>query len=211
MKVQTTEEIRAYLLARVDQVPGGCWIWKLGLDRRGYGLCYLNGRNQRAARVAFEVWVGPIPPGHDLHHTCPNRACINPAHVEPMPHGIHLRLHAASGAWAGEKNSQAKISDADAQFIKVAAGFLPARDLAVQFGVSERTIYHIKSGGGWPHVSLPVFPQRSREEVLRDGQAAMQKALNVMLKVQADRRERGQPQPPKIDLYITLARACAGL
>lgn len=51
----------------------------------GYGQFWANGKNRRAHRVAFELLVGPIPEGQTLDHLCRVRACVNPAHLEPVP------------------------------------------------------------------------------------------------------------------------------
>ena len=37
-----------------------------------------------AHRAAYEVRIGPIPDGMVIDHLCRNRACINPAHMEPV-------------------------------------------------------------------------------------------------------------------------------
>lgn len=207
----SNEAIKIYLLANVEQVPGGCWLWKRSLDRRGYGLCRVNGLRGRAARVAYRAFVGPIPPGYDLHHTCPNRNCINPEHLEPMAHGPHLRLHASSGAWRGVRNSRAKVSEIDVQFIRVARGLLPAQTLADQFGVSLRTIYYIRSGRTWSHVGLPEIPERSLPEIRQHVQATAKRTLGVLLNLQEHRRKRGQEQPPDLEECIYYTKVCAAL
>jgi hypothetical protein len=214
MEMQTywsNEAIKIYLLARVEQVPSGCWIWKLGLDRRGYGLCQVNGRRERAARLSFMIFVGPIPPGYDVHHTCFNRNCICPEHLEALPHGRHMRLHSQSGAWAGEKNGRAKLTEIDAQFIEVAGDLISAQALADQFGVSQRTIYNILSGDGWRHVRLPEPPERSLPEIIQDCQATAKRTLDVLLNLQELRRERRQAQPPDLEECIYFAKICAAL
>lgn len=47
-----------------------------------------------AHRASYEVHVEPIPDGMELHHTCEQRACINPDHLEPMSHADHMKLSA---------------------------------------------------------------------------------------------------------------------
>lgn len=68
---------------RVDKnAPNGCWVWVAGKIPAGYGS--LGG--VRAHRFAYELLVGPIPAGLELDHLCRNRACVNPAHLEPVTH-----------------------------------------------------------------------------------------------------------------------------
>ena len=80
--------------------PSGCWNWT---GTRYYGYGYLrpgNGRPPvRAHRWSYQRWVGPIPAGLELDHLCRNKACVNPAHLEPVTHRENLRRSPiASGA-----------------------------------------------------------------------------------------------------------------
>lgn len=71
--------------AKVDTVSdaNGCWLWT-GAKSRGYGTIQRNGSTKRAPRVAYELAYGPIPDGLTIDHVCRNRACVNPAHLEPV-------------------------------------------------------------------------------------------------------------------------------
>lgn len=66
-----------------------CWTWDGGLDRYGYAA-FTVGRGQRkryrllAHRVSYLLLAGAIPDGLTLDHLCRNRACLNPAHLEPV-------------------------------------------------------------------------------------------------------------------------------
>lgn len=62
----------------------GCHRWTGHVDPRGYGRVRVDGRLLQAHRVRYEREVGPIPEGMQLDHLCRNRACCNPAHLEPV-------------------------------------------------------------------------------------------------------------------------------
>ena len=64
-------------------LPTPCWVWRRSTSN-GYGRFDLNGRRVRAHIIAFQLWRGAIPRGLVLDHLCRNRACSNPAHLEPV-------------------------------------------------------------------------------------------------------------------------------
>jgi hypothetical protein len=62
----------------------GCWLWTACTNAFGYGTLWVNVRPMLAHRVAYELFVGPIPEGLNLDHLCRVRRCVNPAHLEPV-------------------------------------------------------------------------------------------------------------------------------
>lgn len=65
----------------------GCWEWTATRSTKGYGMIGQGAPRSTlisAHRVAFELYVGPVPDGLQLDHLCRVRHCVNPAHLEPV-------------------------------------------------------------------------------------------------------------------------------
>ena len=58
-----------------------CWTWNGYRQPTGYGRLRYQGRSILAHRLAYELTVGPIQLGKQLHHRCANPPCVNPAHL----------------------------------------------------------------------------------------------------------------------------------
>lgn len=73
---------RERIRAATEVADNGCWEWRFGRDKDGYGKLKLDRRDVRAHRYAYEVFRGPIPDGLVLDHLCRNPPCVNPDHLE---------------------------------------------------------------------------------------------------------------------------------
>jgi len=69
--------------------PSGCWLWPYSTDGKGYGQVWQAGRLVRVHRLAHEVFVGPIPPGLEIDHTCKSRGCLRWDHLEAVTHRVN--------------------------------------------------------------------------------------------------------------------------
>lgn len=70
-------------LSHIIERPG-CWGWTGAISSSGYARY----GSQYAHRIAYELLVGPIPPGHEIDHVrkagCTERTCTNPRHLEAV-------------------------------------------------------------------------------------------------------------------------------
>jgi hypothetical protein len=69
-----------------------CQVWVGYIERQGYGIVTdSRSKESRVAhRVRWEIEVGPVPKGMEVDHLCRNRACINLAHLEAVPHRVNV-------------------------------------------------------------------------------------------------------------------------
>lgn len=79
-----------------------CWPWKKP-QSTGYGQFWIDGKPIGAHRVAYELSKGTIPEGLQIDHLFRNRACINPAHLEPVTCQVNLLRGETKAAYNAAK------------------------------------------------------------------------------------------------------------
>lgn len=121
-----------------------CWIWNGRTNDSGYGVL----GTFRAHRIFYEIANGGIPGDLLIRHQCHVRACVNPVHLLVGDRADNARdARVAGRVLYGERNANAKLSDAQADEIRSlrAAGHLQKR-IAARFGVSQSLVSMILRG-----------------------------------------------------------------
>ena len=70
---------------------GECWYRSAPVALGRYARFSMGHRHYSAHRVAYALFVGPIPDGLTIDHLCRNKTCVNPAHLEPVTIGENVR------------------------------------------------------------------------------------------------------------------------
>jgi hypothetical protein len=119
--------------------PTPCWIWQRAINGAGYGAKWFAGKVCRAHRVYYERLVGPIPAGLELDHLCRVRACVNPAHLEPVPGRENTR-----------RGAKTKLTPDDVRTIRASSETQVA--LGRHYGISGQAIGRIRNRRAWKDV-----------------------------------------------------------
>lgn len=94
---------------RID-TETGCWLWTGKLSRDGYAR---YGRNPEIHRLSYAFHNGEIPADLEINHPrCRVRHCVNPDHLEAVPHTEVVRrseparkTHCKNGHLFDEQNT----------------------------------------------------------------------------------------------------------
>jgi hypothetical protein len=143
----------------VEKSEDGCWLWTGARTYGGYGVINSGGRGGklvRASRLSYEIHHGSFDPALAVCHTCDNPPCVNPAHLflgtaKDNTADMVRKGRASGGSPPGEQHPRAKLTFAKAAEIRriYAAGGIGMGRLAVQYGVSKRTVLNIVQGKAW--------------------------------------------------------------
>lgn len=70
-----------------------CWIWRMCIQKNGYGYVRVNSKHRMAHVHAWERIHGPVPKKHHVHHMCEVPLCVNPDHLELLTPKQHYAKH----------------------------------------------------------------------------------------------------------------------
>lgn len=139
-----------------------CWLWEGAKRGRGsYGTFLMNGRKERAHRVAWKLYRGEIPTGFCVLHRCDVPNCVRLSHLflgTQMDNWLDAfrknRIYPIDKARLkvpfGENHPGHKLFEY--QVREIILSDLSEPKLAKQFGVNKGHINRIRNGKVWKSV-----------------------------------------------------------
>ena len=138
-----------------DPPENACWEWTGSCRQSGYGQIGVGSKTPGAHRVAYEIFVGPVPDGLLVRHTCDNPPCVNPRHLLVGTHQDNSDDKVARARQVrGQDIPWTRLTDADVIAIRTrhAQGETQS-SLARVFAVSQSRISEITRQESWKHIS----------------------------------------------------------
>ncbi|HEX6786956.1 MAG TPA: HNH endonuclease [Acidimicrobiales bacterium] len=141
-----------------------CWEWTGWREWDGYGLLRVDGRPQKAHRLAWRLTRGDIPTGLYVLHRCDNKPCVRPAHLYLGTQNDNMRdvwrrqgerrrgAMRRGDACTFRKLSESQVLEIRALAADVVGNGLTYRAIAERYGVNESSIGQIVRRRTWTHI-----------------------------------------------------------
>ena len=141
-------------LNNIEISDSGCWNWIASIIlNTGYGCFSVNNKVTLAHRWAYSYYIGPIPTGFFICHTCDNRRCVNPDHLFAGTQKDNLADASSKGRLRGIRKQQSHLTEPQVEEIINLLKFSKKySSIARVFSVTRQTIYLIAYNKTWKHL-----------------------------------------------------------
>lgn len=132
----------------------GCWQWLASKTRTGYGRMWINnGSFDSAHRVAYGLFVGRVPKGKCVLHSCDNPWCVNPKHLwlgTQAENNLDKIRKGRANMPKGSAHGMAKLHEVHVRRIRTLID-MREWEIAKEYGISMSLVGQIRRGEIWRH------------------------------------------------------------
>lgn len=154
----TQEIVSRFNDNRLPPIYTECHYWHGSFDAKGYGRMKVVESGKKitylAHRISYQIHKGNVPSDKCVCHKCDNPACVNPDHLwlgsvaendkDRNLKGRHSKGISHVLACGRLTESQVRLIISDKRRLA---------HIAKDYGVSPSTIYHIRLGNTWKHLT----------------------------------------------------------
>ena len=149
--LKTEEEVFRWFMPG-DPPEGGCWDW-VSVMRGKYGAFSLNNKLVSAHHASHRIFIGPIPPGMYVLHSCDRPICVHPSHLRAGTPRENMEDRSRRGrAPKGQDGGNAKLNPIQVMWIRGQQGKMSHSAIAEVVGISKPTVTAILNGRIWRHL-----------------------------------------------------------
>lgn len=154
-KRKAIEDPRERFLRFVEKTGSGCWLWsgaRLKPPVMPYGMFRMSGKSHRAHRASYRFFVGEIPEGMDVCHSCDVPYCVAPKHLWLGTRAENIEDRDGKRRQArGTRIANSKLTPEIVRVIRerYAKGDVSQATLAVEYEVRQCTISDLLRGRTW--------------------------------------------------------------
>ena len=156
--LQVPVEDRFWRHVQKSPDPDGCWLWT-GATWDRYGTFHSDEGTVTAHRFSYEHFVGPIPEGMKVCHTCDTTLCIRPSHLFTGTNQENAEDASQKGRIChGERHPFHRLTREQVFEIRARhADGVKIAKLAADFGVSRGAIGHVVRNQTWKEVGHEIW------------------------------------------------------
>lgn len=136
-----------------------CWLWTGSRTSTGYGQLNVNGRPQKASRIAYELFIGSIPQNKCVLHNCPggdNPLCVNPSHLwvgtrSDNSKDMRAKNRHRNKIHCGEQNGRHTLTEENVRQIRklFSSGIVSPAAIAKQLSLPSGAVWGVIRGVTW--------------------------------------------------------------
>lgn len=145
---------------RITCLKANSGCWEVNIQRYGYKQFQDGDISAPLHRIVYEYFVGQIPEGKVLMHSCDNPKCVNPEHLSPGEpwENIYDRTR--------KERSKRVLTAAQVNEIVELFDVHTHEEIGALYGVDGSTVSNIRTGRSWNAITglreKPRFAARGK-------------------------------------------------